>query len=133
VYRDNLLYDPKIGPGNHVSQMSDDEQRIEVLQRLGSLALTVSYFTPAAAITIPATVAGGAVGLGVEAYGHIADDNEAKAVGGFFRGVALDAVADGISAGGIKAAKGAKDVARIYSAVNAQIDMARGMGTHAQF
>jgi hypothetical protein len=77
------------------------------------------------------TVIGGAVGGAVEIYGHVADDNEAKAVGGFFRGVALDAAADGISSGGIKVAKGAKDVARVYSTYSKASDMARGI--HGDF
>jgi hypothetical protein len=93
--------------------------------------LTVSYFTPAAVVTIPATV--GTVGAGaiVGGIGLATDSDDAKQVGGFFLQMGLDAASDGITAGGIKAAKGAKDIARVYSTYSKASDMARGV--HGDF
>jgi len=126
IYWDELLNDVKVGPGNSSSQMSHDEKRVEALQRVGSALLTISYFTPAAAFTVPLTISSGIVGVTTEIIGHAIDDDGLKSVGGAFRGIALDAAVDGITTGGLKAGKTVRDVAKVYSTASAAYDSTRG-------
>ena len=53
-YQDRLLHGPQYGPGN--------EQSRSVAKKVGSIALTTTYFTPLGAITAPMTVVTGAAG-----------------------------------------------------------------------
>lgn len=125
-YQDQVLHGPRYGPGNGASRMSHDEQKVEVLQKVGAGLLAISYFTPAAAFTVPLTISAGVVGGAAEVIGHAADNDDAKKVGGFFRGLAIDAAADGVASGSLSAGKTARDVAKVYVAASNGIDKARG-------
>lgn len=125
-WQDRVLHGPQYGPGNSASRMSHDEQKVEVLQKVGAGLLAISYFTPAAAFTLPLTISVGVAGGTTEIIGHATDNDEAKKVGGFFRGMAIDAAADGVAAGSLSAGKTVKDAAKVYCAVSNGIDKARG-------
>ncbi|CAI2164602.1 19010_t:CDS:1, partial [Funneliformis geosporum] len=68
---------------------------LDIGRKVGSVALAVSYFTPAAIVTIPATAVVGTVGLTTEIVGRAIDNETTREVGGFFRGLAFDAAIDG--------------------------------------
>lgn len=86
------------------SSSSDDTTK-EVVKKIGSFALAVSYFTPAVIVTGPATAAVGTFGVGMRIAGEIKDDDGLKETGNFFMGVASDAAIDGISGGAIDGVK----------------------------
>lgn len=85
-----------MGNNNSVGEVIAD-----VGKAVGSVALAVSYFTPAAAITVPLTVGAGVAGGVIKAIGHITDDEAAKKVGGWFGELAVDAAVNGISSGAL--------------------------------
>jgi hypothetical protein len=83
------------------NNQSGEDAVFEVVKKAGSVALAVSYFTPAAAITGPMTVVGGLTGVGMEAIGYATDNEDLKKAGSFYREMATDAAVDGISGGAI--------------------------------
>ncbi|CAG8476207.1 1570_t:CDS:1 [Paraglomus occultum] len=87
------------------NSQSGEDVAFEVLKKVGSVALAVSYFTPAAAITGPMTVVGGVTGLGMEIAGEAMDNDELKKAGSLYRGMAIDAGIDGIAGGALEGAK----------------------------
>src|SRR6185312_13449086 len=87
------------------NSQSGEDVAFEVLQKVGSVALAVSYFTPAAAITGPMTIVGGVTGLGMEIAGDAMDIEGLKKAGSFYRGMTIDAGVDGIAGGALDGAK----------------------------
>ncbi|CAG8586080.1 7330_t:CDS:1 [Paraglomus brasilianum] len=95
---------------------SSEDVATEIVKKIGSTALAISYFTPAAIVTGPATavIAGG--GLITEGIGHLTDNDDCKEVGGFFRGLGIDAAIDGVAGGALEGVKMSKGVAEFAKA-----------------
>lgn len=74
-WQDRLLYGPQYGPGNNHS--SED-----VAKKVISIGLAVSYFTPFSVVTIPASIAAGATGVGMGVAGKLTDDEDLARAGG---------------------------------------------------
>ncbi|CAG8570213.1 957_t:CDS:1 [Ambispora leptoticha] len=93
------------------NNQSGEEIFADVVRKVGSVALAVSYFTPAAAITVPITAGVAVGGLTATAIGHAADVEDAKKAGKWLRGLAFDAAIDGISGGALEGVKLSKTAA----------------------
>jgi hypothetical protein len=79
-----LLNGSQVGPGNENSTM--------VVKKVASVALAASYFTPLAAVTIPASVGAGVASAGLMAHGLITDDEDTGKAGAHMAEVLFDAI-----------------------------------------
>jgi len=115
------------------NNQSGGEVAASIARKVGSVALAVSYFTPAAVITVPITAGAAVAGGAVTAIGYAADAEDAKKVGKWFGGLALDATIDGISGGaleGVKLNKAAAEAIKIgcetWSNASDEVDRVSG-------
>jgi len=115
------------------NNQSGGEVAASIARKVGSVALAVSYFTPAAAITVPITAGAVVAGGTVTAIGYAADAEDAKKVGKWTLGLATDAAVDGISGGAIDGLKKCGTVVKLvktgceaYSSASDEVDRVSG-------